>query len=826
MKRLYIILCAFFLSLSIGAQTKDAATVYSEFQQLNNILKTTDAYSEEHQQAMQKMLQLYPLLQYHAASYSQNGSSGNALVFAQAYVDMAMMPEFLDMHLEKSENYPTLVYFVASNYYNRKDYASAARYMERYIELGEQKNRKNVFLYLAQAQSKLGQVEKELNTLNTALIEYPTDQNLLAMSINTRMENGWYEDALQYVNMSLQVRPGDSKLTSLKGQCLEGTGQYEQAANIYAVLSGQQKTLNNYKHYALNLFNCAVSLNTIAPERSIEYFQRAIPILQQVVANDPTSIQYTTSLALAYLYTDQYEELNATNSRLMAMGAPTVSGGQAPSDMALMTSELKRSSSSMPALAANSPDNSAPAAPVSQPKPEQQMPKTKTGIDFTLYAQNYIEKEINQWQQKDPFETIDEYTQRVTEETRNDKVRELMSEAKQEYLAKYQKQVRRSDFSLQPYDAENGVFLINSKYGDIILPVAREDNEARQFASNWMSVRIENPVLDIAGDELIIRSMDFVAPNGKAYRYSDQDEAKYTQADIKLQFNEIDYAGLGSASNGGGRQKVNVQKQKVTVGESDIDVGIPETKNVRSKTFAFIIGNENYQAVTSVPFALNDAHSMKDYFHKTLGIPDANIRLYEDATFGKILGCVRDIKSIASAYNGDIDIIFYYAGHGIPDEKSKSAFLLPVDADGTQTDACYSIGRLYTELGQLGAKSVLVMMDACFSGSQRGEGMIASARGVALKVKPDEPQGKMVTLSAATGEETAYPYEEKQHGMFSYFVMKHLQETKGKTTLGALADYVMTQVRQQSVVINHKSQTPTVNASSEASDWRKWNMNK
>lgn len=825
MKRLYVILCTFFLLLSIRAQTKDAATVYSEFQQLNNILKTADVYSEEHQMAMRQMLQLHPLLQYHAANYSQNGSSGNALVFAQAYVDMAMMPEFQDMHLEKSENYPTMVYFVASNYYNRKEYAIAARYMEYYIETGEQKNRKNVFLYLAQAQSRLGQVEKELNTLNSALSEYPTDQNLLAMSINTRMENGWYEDALQYVNISLQDRPDDGKLTSLKAQCLEGMGQYEQAANIYAVLSGKQKTLGNYKHYALNLFNCAVSLNAIAPERSTEYFQRAIPILKQVVANDPTSIQYTTSLALAYLYTDQYDELNATNSRLVAMGAPTVSGGQAPTDMALMTSDLKRPTSSKPAVADNTPATPEPAAPVTHPKPEQ-MPKTKTGIDFTLFAQNYIEKEINQWQQKDPFETIDEYTQRVTEETRNEKVKELMSVAKQEYLAKYQKQVRRSDFSLQPYDAENGVFLINSKYGDIILPVARENNEARQFASNWMSVRIENPVLDIAGDELIIRSMNFVAPNGKAYSYSDKDEAKYTQADIKLQFNDIDYAGLGNVTNGEGRQKVNVQKQKVIVGESDIDVGIPETKNVRSKTFAFIIGNENYQAVTSVPFALNDARSMKDYFHKTLGIPDNNIRLYEDATFGKILGCVRDIKSIASAYNGDIDIIFYYAGHGIPDEKSKSAFLLPIDADGTQTDACYSIGRLYTELGQLGAKSVLVMMDACFSGSQRGDGMIASARGVALKVKPDEPQGKMVTLSAATGEETAYPYEEKQHGMFSYFVMKHLQNTKGKTTLGALADYVMTQVRQQSVVINHKSQTPTVNASSDASDWRRWNMNK
>ena len=102
--------------------------------------------------------------------------------------------------------------------------------------------------------------------------------------------------------------------------------------------------------------------------------------------------------------------------------------------------------------------------------------------------------------------------------------------------------------------------------------------------------------------------------------------------------------------------------------------------------------------------------------------------------------------------------------------------------------------------------------------------MLASARGVALKAKPDAPQGRMVTLSAATGEETAYPYDEKQHGMFTYYLLKAMQENKGKLTLGQLADYVQTQVRQRSVVINHKSQTPTVNASPEAADWKNWKI--
>lgn len=818
MNRFTCFICTLCLSLSLLAQTKDASTVYSEFAQQSSILRSSPSHSVEYERASQAMLQLYPQLYYHAANFSQHGNANNALTFAKAYVDMSLMPQFQQMQLTATENYATMVYFVASNYYNRKDYAAAATYLDYYIQCGHQKSRKSVFLYLSQAYSKLGQIDREHATLSRALDEFPTDQNLLALAINSRLEAGMYEDALPYVEQALRVKPGDSKLTSLRGQCLEGMGQYEQAAGVYGMLAQQQKSLGVYKHYALNLFNCAVSYNAIAPDRSRSFFIQAIPIFKQVVANDPTNVQYTTSLALAYLYTDQYDELAETNTRLHAMGAATVQS-DASRSMAIMNSDLKRPVRSS-APSATVPVHTTTPNPVYTPE-EKPVSTPKSNMDFRTYAQSYIENEINQWQQKDPFETIEEYKQRVTEQSRNAKVEALMAEARRAYVDKYERQIRRSDFTLQPYDAENGVFLINSRYGDIVLPVPRDKDQARNFAGDWMNVTIEHPTMDIAGNDLVIRSIDFVTRQGNVYHYSDQDEAKYSQADVNLQFKDIDYAGLGGSA-GSGRQKVEVRKQSVTVGESDVDVSVPETKTVRNKTFAFIIGNENYQSVSPVPYALNDARSMAMYFRKTLGIPETNVRVYEDATFGKIMACVRDIKNIASAYNGDIDIIFYYAGHGIPDERTKSAFLLPVDADATQTETCYSVARLYSELGQLGANSVLVLMDACFSGSQRGEGMMASARGVALKARPDAPQGKMVTLSAATGDETAYPYDEKKHGLFSYFVMKHLQNTKGKTTLGDLVDYVQTNVRQQSVVVNHKSQTPTVNVSGEVENWRKW----
>ena len=244
---------------------------------------------------------------------------------------------------------------------------------------------------------------------------------------------------------------------------------------------------------------------------------------------------------------------------------------------------------------------------------------------------------------------------------------------------------------------------------------------------------------------------------------------------------------------------------------SDVDKDIPMTATAEDEhTFAVIIGNENYTMVRKVDYAKNDALVFAEYCQKTLGLPKRNIRIYEDATYAMMLSAVKDIQDIAKAYNGNINVVFYYAGHGIPDEKEKDAYLLPIDVDGRQTGFCYPVSRLYQELGSMNANSVIVLMDACFSGSVRGDGMLMAARGVAIKAKPTTPNGKMVVMTAASGDETAFPYAEKGHGMFTYFLLKKLQDSKGSVNLGDLSSYIVENVKQKSVLINHKIQTPTV----------------
>ena len=254
---------------------------------------------------------------------------------------------------------------------------------------------------------------------------------------------------------------------------------------------------------------------------------------------------------------------------------------------------------------------------------------------------------------------------------------------------------------------------------------------------------------------------------------------------------------------------------------SDVDKDIPVGKQSNENTFAFIIANENYPDAP-VPYALNDGRIFKEYCNKTLGIPEKNISLYEDATFGNIITAMEKMKDLADAFDGEASVILYYAGHGFPDEKQSTAYLLPIDGNASDiTTTGYSLAKLYKDLALLKLKSSVVFLDACFSGAKREDNMLASSRGVAIKVKEEAPTGNMVVFSAAQGDETAHQMEEKGHGLFTYYLLKELQQTNGDVTLGALAEYVTKQVKRQSVVINNKKQTPTVVPSeSLLNSWR------
>jgi hypothetical protein len=431
---------------------------------------------------------------------------------------------------------------------------------------------------------------------------------------------------------------------------------------------------------------------------------------------------------------------------------------------------------------------------------------------------------MDKWKQKDPYETLAEYKERVNEENAKAKQQELQKILMDEYVQRFSYKLDISDLQLKPYDADNQSFLIGSPYGDIVLPVPRTDNEARDFAENWSGIKVYNQNFVILNHKLALSELTFATPLGKVYQYDNSKALAYSQTQIDANFRDlVDYSMLVNSDDNS--NKTVITQQEIAIGIPDVDINIPDYKKVNDKTFAVIIANENYTQVAPVPMAGNDGRIFALYCEKTLGLPKENILQYPDATYGKMIRAIQDIKNIANAYD-QIRVIFYYAGHGIPNESTRDAFLLPIDGDGLHTEVCYPLKRLYDELSSLNTSSVVVFLDACFSGALGdGASLLSSARGLALKPKQITPKGNMVVFSAASGEETAYPYADHGHGMFTYFLLKKLQNSKGSTNLGDLANYIIENVKQKSVLINHKIQTPTVSYPSNIqSTWQKMKL--
>lgn len=405
--------------------------------------------------------------------------------------------------------------------------------------------------------------------------------------------------------------------------------------------------------------------------------------------------------------------------------------------------------------------------------------------NFQHYAEERISEMMEIWQQKKEYETTAQWKQRVTEESREKHLKIVEQQVVEEFVAK--QGLKTVKGTIGYYDADYNIYPITAanSLGTFYLQVPIDD--APTVKNNWENVLIE-PTYGIVDGVLTIVAAECHL-NNKTYRTVEVHDRNAMGTKIELPPLQFD----------------------VTENEgSNVDEDIPLIKNRNKTTFAVIIGNENYNEVAKVPYALNDAQIFAMYCNKTLGIPSKNIKIYKDATYGTMLSAMENIQEIAKAYHGEINVIFYYAGHGIPDEMSKDAYLLPVDANGRNIAACYPLEQLYGELKKLNAKQVVVFLDACFSGAQRGVGMLASSRGVAIAAKKAVPQGNMVVFSAASADETAYPYNEKGHGLFTYYLLKKLNETKGDVTLGELGSYICEKVAQEAVVTNGKSQTPSV----------------
>jgi uncharacterized caspase-like protein len=262
---------------------------------------------------------------------------------------------------------------------------------------------------------------------------------------------------------------------------------------------------------------------------------------------------------------------------------------------------------------------------------------------------------------------------------------------------------------------------------------------------------------------------------------------------------------------------------------SDVDVNVPEHGKTFSNRYALIIGNEDYTtfqrdltAESNVAYARNDASAFKAYAEKTLGIPERNITFLLDATSGAMRQGITKMNLIAKNTNGGAEFFIFYAGHGLPDEASKESYLIPVDVSGKYINLGIPLRELYGSLTEHPTQRVTVFLDACFSGGARNQALYAS-RGVRITPKDETVKGNMIVFAASAGDESALPYADKDHGIFTYHLLRKLQESEGRIKYAAMAQYLEKHIALESVLINNKEQHPKTILSPEIiNTWQTW----
>lgn len=241
--------------------------------------------------------------------------------------------------------------------------------------------------------------------------------------------------------------------------------------------------------------------------------------------------------------------------------------------------------------------------------------------------------------------------------------------------------------------------------------------------------------------------------------------------------------------------------------KSDIDIDIPEIKRVQENTFAVIIANQDYQDF-SVPYAQNDGLVFKDYCIKTLGMPKSNVMYYENATLNTIKSAVSRIKDLADVYDGDAKIIFYFSGQGVCDSKG-NPFLLPSDGIANMASSTgYALSLLYSEIGSLNTQAAIVLLDAGFNNQNREGKLLDKVTGTPVKNINPSINGRVVAITASDVNEPALSYQDKSHGLFTYFLCKKIRESKGIVNLQELSRYISSQVSQTASSKTGKSQHP------------------
>ena len=266
------------------------------------------------------------------------------------------------------------------------------------------------------------------------------------------------------------------------------------------------------------------------------------------------------------------------------------------------------------------------------------------------------------------------------------------------------------------------------------------------------------------------------------------------------------------------RNLLNPKKPHLPISavKSDVDE-LPAIKpRLNKNAYAIVIGIEQYrQKLPKADFAVSDAKLVSEYLSRVMGYPEENIVILtnEHATksdFEKYFE-----KWLLNNTEKDSTVFIYYSGHGAPNLKTGDAYLVPYDGDPSFIDQTgYSLKRMYDALSKLPAKQIIVVLDSCFSGAGGRSVLAKGARPLVMNLQNTMVSSEnMTVMAAASGDQISSTYDEKGHGLFTYYLLKGIKnedvvKQDGSLAISDLFSYLKPQVERIARKQYNNEQTP------------------
>ncbi|MEQ1620942.1 MAG: caspase family protein [Methylococcales bacterium] len=194
------------------------------------------------------------------------------------------------------------------------------------------------------------------------------------------------------------------------------------------------------------------------------------------------------------------------------------------------------------------------------------------------------------------------------------------------------------------------------------------------------------------------------------------------------------------------------------------------------KFYALIIGNNDYSAYPDLTTPVADAKSLEVLLRERYGF---TTKLLVNANRHSIMSALNELNQKLTDQD---NLLIYYAGHGEIDQKSQSAYWLPVDSEQGNSANWISSQSITEFLSIMPARHIMVVADSCYSGALTGsavarlpDGMDQAKRERWLKAMNTR---KARTVLTSGGVKPVMDQGGGEHSVFANAFLKVLRSNK------------------------------------------------